>query len=226
MEVLDKIKGESARDYVLRVLKYNILHINLKPGQNISENEIAEELSVSRTPVREAFIRLSQEELLEIYPQKGTSVSLINMELVSEGRFVRKTLEKSIVRMACTDFWSEELVMELEENMNMQEFVVSRNNLLKLMDLDEIFHRIIFKYCKKERTCSLVEGLSSDFYRIRMLRVKSNSDLDEILAQHKEIMNSIKERDPERAERAMDMHLSSVKSDQEVVKRDFPHFVK
>lgn len=224
--MLEKMRGESAREYAFRVLRSNIININLKPGQNISEKEIAEELNLSRTPVREAFIKLSQEELLEVYPQKGTSVSLINMDLVDEGRFVRKTLEKSIVRLACNEFWSENLVLDLEENLNMQEFTVGINNFLKLMDLDEKFHQIIFKACKKERTHSLIEGLNSDFYRIRMLRLKAKVDLDEILKQHKEIMCAIKERDADRAEQAIVTHLTSVKSDQEVVKREFPDFIK
>ena len=224
--LLKKMRGESAREYVFRVLKSNIINLNLKPGQSISEQEIADELNVSRTPIREAFIKLSQEELLEVYPQKGTSVSLINMALVEEGRFVRTTLEKTVVRLACDKFWSEKLMLELEENMNMQEFNVSIKNYIKLMELDQKFHRIIFKACKKERTCSLIEDMNSDFYRIRVLRLKAIIDMDSFLSQHKEIMYAIKNKDAERAEKAMEIHLTSVQSDQEVVKKEYAHLVK
>jgi GntR family transcriptional regulator, rspAB operon transcriptional repressor len=72
LECLEKTRGESAREYVTRILRSNILNLNLIPGQSISENEVAELLKMSRTPVREAFIRLFQDNLIEIYPQKGT----------------------------------------------------------------------------------------------------------------------------------------------------------
>ncbi len=82
LEILPKNKRETAREYVTRVLKYNIVNLNLKPGQAISENEIAELLGVSRTPVREAFLELAKASIVEVYPQKGTYISLIDMEMV------------------------------------------------------------------------------------------------------------------------------------------------
>lgn len=226
LELLKKVRGESAREYVTRVLKSNILNLNLKPGQSISEKEIAEELNVSRTPIREAFIKLSKEELLEVYPQKGTSVSLINMALVEEGRFVRKTLEKEVVKQACEEYWSNNLIAELEENMNAQEYNAGIGNYQKLMELDIKFHRIIFKACKKERTCTLIEEMNSDFNRVRMLRLKVIIDINNFLAQHREIKDAIKERNPVRAEKAMDIHLSCVESDQEVAKKEYPYYIK
>ena len=68
----EKNKTENNRQYIYRVLKDNIMNLNLKPGENVSEIEISELLNVSRTPVREAFVRLSEEKLLNVFPQKGS----------------------------------------------------------------------------------------------------------------------------------------------------------
>ena len=69
----------STRDFSYQILKTKILNLELKPGTKISEKEIADELSVSRTPVREAFMMLAQEDLLDVIPQIGTIVSKINL---------------------------------------------------------------------------------------------------------------------------------------------------
>ncbi|MDD4570194.1 MAG: GntR family transcriptional regulator, partial [Tepidanaerobacteraceae bacterium] len=108
-EKLKRHKREYAREYVVRVLRHNIINFNLKPGQFVSENEIADILGVSRTPVREAFIELSRSSLVEIYPQKGTCISPIDMDVVEETRFMRCVLEKAVARLCCdvlahTDF--------------------------------------------------------------------------------------------------------------------------
>jgi DNA-binding GntR family transcriptional regulator len=148
------------------------------------------------------------------------------MALVEEGRFVRTTIEKSVVKLACERHWNEDFIAELEENMNMQEYNVKIGNYLKFMHLDQKFHGIIFKVCKKERTCALIKEMNSDFYRVRMLSLKVIIDMDNFLLQHREIMNAIKEKDAVRAEKAMEIHLTSLESDQEVMKKEYPHFIK
>ncbi|MBU3181932.1 GntR family transcriptional regulator [Clostridium psychrophilum] len=79
----------------------------------ISEIEILEKFNVSRTPVREAFARLSQEGLISVYPQKGTFVSLIDLLSVEEARFMREHLERAILRLACENFPKEIIIEHL-----------------------------------------------------------------------------------------------------------------
>ena len=89
MRVLERLARETGREYALRVLKENIVGLDLLPGSMLSENEIASCLNLSRTPVREAFIELSKVKIVEIYPQKGSVVSLIDYNMVEEARFMR-----------------------------------------------------------------------------------------------------------------------------------------
>ncbi|UUZ94098.1 GntR family transcriptional regulator [Paenibacillus sp. P25] len=98
------------RDYVHETLRKNIMELKLEPGRFISEKEVIEMLQVSRTPIREAFVKLSQEELIETIPQKGSFISLIDLKLVEESRFVRETLERAVVRQACGMLKAEQML--------------------------------------------------------------------------------------------------------------------
>lgn len=171
MSLIEQNPQESIREYVYRFLKLNIIHLNLPPGQNISEQDVATQLQVSRTPVREAFIKLAQENLLDIIPQKGTYVSLIDTEQVEESKFVRETLEKEIIQHACTQFPAEEL-FQLQSSLALQELCISEKNYLRFFELDEAMHGIIFKGAKKPYLeylaayeCSLQSGKDFEFER-------------------------------------------------------------
>jgi DNA-binding GntR family transcriptional regulator len=225
MEFLEKFPGESAREYVVRLIRANIINLNLKPGQSISEKEIAAELGISRTPVREAFIKLSQEELLDIYPQKGTYVSLINLNIVEEARFLRLTLEKAIVKLACRDITDQHLI-DLEENLKLQEFYIRNQKFDKALDLDNQFHRILFKSCRKERIYWLMESINTHFCRLRLLRLTANINLDKMLSEHQSIISTIRENAPEKAEKVMESHLLGLIVEQEILKQQYPDYFK
>ena len=116
---LKPIQPVSTRDAVYDSLRTLILQLELPPGTAISEKDISLKFNVSRTPVRDSFVRLAQEGLLEVYPQRGSYVSLIDIDLVEEARFMREQLEVAVVRLACASFPAERLA-ELERNLSQQ----------------------------------------------------------------------------------------------------------
>ena len=124
---ISKHKNENNRAYTYRVLKENIMRLNLKPGESISEIELSEALDVSRTPVREAIVKLSEEKLVDVFPQRGSFVSKINLNLVEEAVFLRELCEKKILEIACKDPVSDSLITELEKNIEYQKIVVNFN---------------------------------------------------------------------------------------------------
>src|SRR4051812_25411037 len=91
----------NAKEFAYEQIKTEILKLSLLPGTKISEKTMSDRLNVSRTPIREAFLKLAQEELLTIVPQSGTFVSLINLDLAEEARFVREIMETTIVGQCC-----------------------------------------------------------------------------------------------------------------------------
>lgn len=92
------VQVSSVQEMVYRTLRDKIVSMELKPGTTISTQEIADSMSVSRTPVREAFIRLQREDLLDVTPQRSTVVSKINMDRVYQERFIREALEIEVAQ--------------------------------------------------------------------------------------------------------------------------------
>lgn len=105
MKLEERHYAETAREYARRMLKENIISMDLKPGAMVSENELAAQLGLSRTPVREALMDMSQYGVVDVMPQRGSRISLIDYNLVEEARFARQVLEvascPSSAKMPC-----------------------------------------------------------------------------------------------------------------------------
>ncbi|WP_282935919.1 GntR family transcriptional regulator [Paenibacillus sp. RC67] len=224
VEALQGNKG-LIRDYVHQTLKKNIMELRLEPGRFISEKDVIEMLQVSRTPIREAFVRLSQEELIETVPQKGSFISLIDLQHVEESRFIRETLESAVVREACAVL-STEQVMHLQNLLNLQQLCASEHNYERLFELDEEFHQAIVTGCGKIRTWTMIQQMSTHYNRIRFLRLASNTDWESILNQHQGIVQAIRDKNAEQAERIMKEHLSMLDIDKTQLKEKYPTYFK
>jgi GntR family transcriptional regulator, rspAB operon transcriptional repressor len=221
----DNRNNGSTRNYIYHTLKEQIITLTLEPGTKISEKEVAEQLKVSRTPVRESFLQLSQEELLEIYPQRGTFVSRIDLSHVEESRFVRENIEKVIVKLACDKLTDDDL-FQLQTNIAMQETCEKKDNHEKLFELDDDFHKILFSACGKNRTWNMLQLMSSHFKRLRLLRLSSYLDWSIIISQHKQIFELIKKNEPDKAAEVMSEHLRLVVIEKELLKERYPTYFK
>src|SRR5690554_5469024 len=139
----EKKGEESARQYAYRILQRNILLLDMFPGEPISEKEIAASLGLSRTPVREALLDLCRERLIEIYPQRGTRVALMDARLVEQGRFLRETVELAILELACQSCGDEE-ISKLEKSIQVQRQQAENDELIKFFQEDSEFHRLLY----------------------------------------------------------------------------------
>lgn len=213
---------ESAREYALRQIRENIISLKLKPGSGVSENELAKELGISRTPVREALQELEKMNMIEVYPQKGCVIAHINFDIVDEMVFLRKVLEKAIVEELCGNI-SEENLKELDRNIQLQEFYLDNKNPQKVYELDNEFHRSLFILCNKERIYNLMEGTQGHFDRIRALSVYSVKDI-KIVSDHKAIVNAIRLNDKNLAADFILKHLSRYKLDQKEIYEKYPDY--
>lgn len=220
-----EVKKNTTSKTIYYKLREEIINLYLEPGTSISEKELSEKYSVSRTPVREALVRLAQEGLVQIYPQRGTIVSLIDLSAVEDGRFLREHLERAVVKEACREF-SQENMLALEMNLKLQQMYIESHDDKKLFEADEEFHKIIFEGSNKKRIWNSINDGSTEFQRIRMLRLAANSSWDNIFEQHKEIFDSIKNKDPEKAEKYMKEHLNMVTFDKNTVKEIYPNYFK
>ncbi len=213
------------RDYVHDTLQKFIMELKWEPGRYISEKEVGELLQVSRSPIREAFVLLAQQGLIETVPQKGSFVPLIDLERVEEARFVRETLECAIVRIACEKL-SKEQVLHLHNLIALQELSVSEHNDERLFELDEEFHRVIVVGCGKHQTWALIQQLFVHYNRLRLLSLVFSKDWEIVVAQHRGIVQAVSERQPDLAERLMRENLGKIKVETEELRLRYPGYFK
>lgn len=226
LEISEKKKYESIREYALRIMNKNLLNMNLAPGMALSEQEIANELEISRTPVREAFIRLAHDNLLDILPQKGTYVAKIDLGQVAESIFLRETMEHAIMQAACKTF-SESSLQKLQSCLDLQELCVKRNDFPGFFEMDGTFHGVIFAACDKTRIWQMIEQMSLNYNRVRMLNlVNGYYEMPKLFGQHEDIFTAIEQSDWEKGEKVIGEHINKVLKDTEDLKEKYPLYFK
>jgi DNA-binding GntR family transcriptional regulator len=224
MIITERRPKESARDYALRILKYDITTLNLAPGTVVSENELASQLKLSRTPVREALIELSKSGIVEILPQKGSRIALIDYTLIEEFQFLRRVLETAAVELDC-DVATPEDILVMEQNLNQQEFYLKNPSPSRLMETDDQFHRELFRICNKMQIYNMMSSMSTHFDRVRELSLSAVKDI-KIVQDHRTMLDAIKARDKDLAKATMEKHLSRYKLDEEAIRGQYPHYFK
>jgi DNA-binding GntR family transcriptional regulator len=225
MHITTRLPKETAREYSLRVLKENIISLALEPGSMVSENEMAAKLGISRTPVREALIELSRVGIVEILPQKGSRIMLIDYALVEESRFLRLVLEREVVRHLSQMEPAPDLSY-LEENLRLQAFYVEHPNPEKLLELDNLFHALLFQLANKVQIYGwMMEGLTVHFDRVRSMSLNTIKDI-KIVSDHQAIANAIASKNPDEAGSLMEKHLSRYKIDEMAIREKYPSYFK
>ena len=224
MKLPERLPRETGRDYALRVLKENIVNLEIAPGSQISENELSAALGISRAPIREALSELEKVKIVEIQPQKKTSVLLIDPALVEEARFMRSTLEDAVIGEVCMQRTEQDL-FRLEENLTLQDLAFRSNALDQVMIKDNEFHRCFFEISRKPEIYQLMQTLQIHFDRVRNLTLYTIIDR-KILEEHKEIFRCIREQDVENARIRLRANLERVQVDSSVVRKAYPQYFK
>jgi GntR family transcriptional regulator, rspAB operon transcriptional repressor len=227
VKAMQRNETGSRRNYVYSYLYQNILSLNLQPGCALSENEIAKKLNVSRTPVREAMIQLAKQDLVEIVPQIGTFVSLINPELVEESRSMRETLEIATIKEAAEKV-TDSMLLDLEISINKQKMIIKEGDFREFLTLDDTFHEIIFQGLGKERTWQAIEQMNSQFKRVRILwlLLTPTTDWEEVLREHEGLYTALKNRDASLAQNLMKQHLTKAVIHMGEIKAKHPDYFK
>ena len=225
MRILDWQPRESACDYAARVILYNIVHLELAPGSEVSSTTLSEELNVSRMPVREALSHLSHLGLVEILPQRGSYISKIDYDLVEESRFMRLVLEIAVAKQACAGISQEHLDAL---RMNLEQYRLVQDNHDRRLEIDNEFHRLIFASVNKSWTYGKLKDQMVHFDRLRRLSLSSVPEkTSDTLKDHEDILYAITRHDGEMAELLLTRHLSRYQKEIEGVMEQYPdYFVK
>ncbi|MEA4911858.1 MAG: GntR family transcriptional regulator [Oscillospiraceae bacterium] len=221
MEIPEKKKKEKANKYVKRVLYDNIVSLQLEPGAQLEEAELCAKLKVSRTPIREAMLELAQLRLVNIYPQKGTYVSLLNCSLIEQGQYLRMTLEPNLAAMACENK-SESFLQKQRENIVLLEYYRGKD-IDRSLQLDQEFHRRFYFINRMEYLHEMTQNMTTHLNRMRKLCMMTQ-DLSITIKAHEEILQAVESGNTVIAHAAMEDHLRYTLVDLQKVKERYPEY--
>ncbi len=194
-------------DDVFDYLHEQISTLQLKPGDRISEAEIAAQFGVSRQPVRDAFSRLVNLDLLLIRPQRATEVRRFSMREIEKARFVRAAIETEVLRRACIHcdaIGSAQLDAELMQ----QDAAGEARDLERFGKLDYAFHQVLCTIAKVDYAFDVILEEKAKVDRLCMLGMEKEQRLPELIADHRQIAEAVKAQDEQAAVKAGLKHLS------------------
>jgi DNA-binding GntR family transcriptional regulator len=194
---------------LVAALRQGIVELRLRPGEALSENDIAARFGVSRQPVREAFIKLSAAGLVEIRPSRGTFVMKISVRELANARFVREAIECNITRNAGR-LATAAHIDGLRALVTSQRDAAGSNDYLRFNDRDEAFHRAIADIVQCDYAWRIVEDARIQTDRVRFLSLPQASPMPLLIRQHEAIIDRLAAHDPEGAEHAMRRHLREI----------------
>ncbi|HEY0217767.1 MAG TPA: GntR family transcriptional regulator [Cellulomonas sp.] len=209
----------SSRSAVYDEIRRRVLTLDLAPGSPLSENELAAELGVSRTPVREGLILLAQEGLVQVFPKVGSFVSRVDPERVRDAQFLREAVEIA----SLTDVPEQPeatVVADLRANLAQQER--SATDVERFFRLDEDFHQGLLRLAGHERVWPTVVAAKGHLDRARRLGLHEQTTTGTFREQHTAILDALLSGPRERAVDLMRHHLRAVFADIEQVRRRRP----
>ncbi len=224
MKILKWLPRENAYEYAARVLLYNIIHLELKPGEEIRAVRLAEALSLSRMPVREALTELNRLGLVEIRPQRGSYITKIDPEVVEESGFMRLILEKEVVRLACGGI-SPASREALRKNIEQYRLLLEAGDTDSLLETDNEFHRLLFASVSKSWVYGRLREQMVQFDRLRMLTISSEaSKADGTRQDHEAILDAVLTGNTEKAAEWTDRHLTHYRSEMAAARKQYPAY--
>lgn len=195
-------------DYVFDTLKKDILSLELKPGQSISENEICTRFDVSRTPVREALRRLQEQGFVNTVPYSGTYVTLLNLDDIRQMIYMRVAVELMVMR----DFMeiaTPLLLEEIRHQIRCQELLIREPGFEpeQFYRMDEQLHMIWFSATGRVKLWDFIQAQQLHYTRFRMLDFVTETDFTRIIKEHTHLLELLEQKDEKGLEEALKKHL-------------------
>ncbi|HWI55315.1 MAG TPA: GntR family transcriptional regulator [Desulfobacteria bacterium] len=199
------------REIVFETLREAIISATLKPGERLMEIQLAEEMGVSRTPVREAIRKLELEGFVVMVPRKGAYVAGISMKDIADVFEIRAAMEGLAAGLAAERITEEELE-QLERILVKVGESVQNNNLEKLIEVDTEFHETLYKACRNERLVQIVSNLREQIQRFRTASLSTPGRMQFALQEHKKIVEAVSERNAELAQALAREHIENAEN--------------
>jgi len=213
----------SARVQAYAALRQAIVRAELEPGRQLSENELAAWLGVSRTPIREALVRLRDERLVEIVPQLGTFVTRISTPAVADAQFIREALECACVRRAA-ELATEDDIAALEDILRAQDRARDSDDFDAFYVLDDAFHQALCDLSEHRAVWPVSQRARGHLNRVRRLSMPVPSYLAVMIEQHRRVLSAVADNDADGAEALLRDHLRNVLQEVPRIRAQHPGF--
>lgn len=197
------------RDIIFETLREAIIKGELKPGERLLEETLAEKMGVSRTPVREAIRKLELEGLVKMLPRKGAHVADLSIKDIMDVLELRATLDGLASALAANRISQDEL-LEFKNVLGQFIMVAGKpNNLNNVIKKDVEFHDIIYRASRNERLIQLANNLREQIQRFRVIYLKEYSSVENLIREHEEIYNAVANGNMEVARKTAESHIKA-----------------
>ena len=216
-------RAATAASRIYTELRAELVSLQRRPGDPVSEAEIALFYGVSRTPVREAILKLADEGLVEIFPQSGIFVSRIPLSALPEAIIVRRALEATTAQMAAERATASQ-ILALHSILERQREANAEKDREAFHQADEKFHATIAEVAGYPGIWTLIQQVKVHVDRYRRLTLPQQGRIPRVIAEHEAILNAIEARDPPGARTAMERHLENLLSNISTTQNINPEF--
>jgi DNA-binding GntR family transcriptional regulator len=195
------------RDRIAEMVRESIIDGKIRPGERLTEPDLASRLGVSRTPLREALLQLDSEGFVNVTPRRGAVVSELSREDAMETYLVKGALESLAARLACERITSEEMERLRDIHDRMSRLAASRSrDHRRILQLNAEFHTILSNASRNEKLIQYIRVLRSQALRYNYIYLSVLSHLSASLREHARILDAIGKRDGDAAERLVRAH--------------------
>lgn len=199
------------RELVFDALREAIINGTLKPRERLMEIQLAEELGVSRTPIREALRKLELEGFIVMVPRKGAYVADISFKDIADVFEIRAALEALAAGLAAERITDEELE-DMERLVAEKAEAISGYDMDRLIRVDTLFHDAIYKASRNQRLTNIINNLREQIQRYRTTSLAYPGRMKRSLEEHRGIVEAIQSRDPQIAQQVAREHIENAET--------------
>lgn len=194
------------------VLRKNIIELYLRPGKIVSIHDLCIHFHISRSPMRDALIRLEGEGLVDLLPQRGIRISKIDLHRVEEERFLRFSVERAVMKLFMERHMPEDMVF-LEASIVKQKHLVPTKDFRAMIAVDNEFHQYFYNATKKQFCAETILKSSGHYNRFRLLSCINHDIFQGVISQHSKLIDAINSDNTEQMLDVFDHHLSKIKGE-------------
>lgn len=219
---------KKAGSWVYEELRSRIENLIYIPGQELQLDGLSQELGVSRSPVRDAILRLERDRLVDIFPQKGTRVAYLDRETILQERFLRATLEEKVfaqfLSRSATE--KEKLVSlaKLEGILIQQNTAALTSDEVAFLAHDIAFHKVFYDEIGYERIYKVVQAHTGNEHRVRLLNMRVASVMENVYQEHRKMVDAIRKEDGKTAMELLSGHFGKLTDELDQLAEVFPAY--